>query len=132
MTTAELQTPEQRTVAVDACDVHQVHPAAVDRARSAEPDATTLVRMAELFRGLADPTRLQILLALAASELCVCDLAAVVGLSQSAISHQLRVLRQLRMVRSRREGKLVYYHLDDDHVLSLCAQTRAHLSEDHA
>ena len=116
---------------IATCEAHRLHPQAVDRARAAEPDAETLIRMAELFGALADPTRLQILLALAASELCVCDLAVVVDLSQSAVSHQLRVLRQLRMVRSRRSGKLVYYRLDDDHVLSLCQQTRAHLSEAH-
>ena len=117
------------TSAAPACDVIQVHPEAVAAAVAALPDGALLVRMAELFKALADPTRLHMLLALAGRELCVCDLSTVVGLGQSAVSHQLRTLRQLHLVRSRREGKLVYYELDDDHVVSLCEQTRAHLAE---
>lgn len=113
------------------CDAHQIHPEAVSAAAHNLPDADTVGRMAQLFKALSDPSRLQLLLALADRELCVCDLAAISGLSQSAVSHQLRTLRQLRLVRARREGKLVYYRLDDDHVLTLCNQTRAH-SIEHA
>ena len=122
----------QSPVAVEAapvCEVSQVHPEAVAAARRAMPDGLTVERMAELFKALADPTRLQMVLALAERELCVCDLAAIVGLSQSAVSHQLRTLRQLRLVRGRRDGKLMHYRLDDSHVLALCGQTRAHLTE---
>ena len=119
------------TATAPVCDVEQVHPDAVAAAMEAVPDGELVARMAEVFKALGDPTRLNILLALAGRELCVCDLSAAVGLSQSAVSHQLRTLRQLHLVRSRRDGKLVYYHLDDDHVLSLCEQTRAHLSETH-
>lgn len=117
--------------AAPVCETLQVHPEAVAAALAAAPDATTVARMAEIFKALADPTRLHILLALAGRELCVCDLCSAVGLSQSAVSHQLRTLRQLHLVRSRRDGKLVFYALDDDHVRSLCEQTRAHLTEAH-
>lgn len=118
-------------LADESCAEMRLHPAAVAAAAQAVPPAPIMARMAEVFKGLADPTRLHILLALTGTELCVCDLCAVVGLSQSAVSHQLRTLRQLRMVRSRREGKLVYYQVDDEHVLRLCEQTRAHLTEPH-
>lgn len=115
----------------DACEVLHVHPADVAAAQAAMPHDDTVAGMAEVFKALGDPTRLQILLALRDRELCVCDLASLLGMSQSAVSHQLRILRHLHMVRSERRGKLVYYALADEHVLSLCEQTRAHLSEPH-
>jgi DNA-binding transcriptional ArsR family regulator len=86
-------------------------------------------RVAETFSVLGDPSRVRIVHALSLSELCTSDLAAVVGMSESAVSHQLRTLRQLHVVRSRRDGKLVYYSLDDDHVRSLFEQGLAHAVE---
>ncbi|KLU64095.1 hypothetical protein DEAC_c39100 [Desulfosporosinus acididurans] len=85
--------------------------------------------LAELFKTLADPTRVRIIDALAKAELCVCDLAELLNLSQSATSHQLRVLRGNKLVKYRREGKMVYYALDDEHVLSLYNQGLEHINE---
>jgi len=82
-------------------------------------DGLTATRLAQTFKALADPTRVRIISALSHSELCVCDLAAALGMSQSAISHQLRKLRRMRLVKNRREGKHVYYTLDDEHIHDL-------------
>ena len=93
-----------------------------DRVQKALPhllgDATAL-RLAETFKALSDPSRVRIVSLLADAELCVCDLAAVLGMSQSAVSHQLRTLRDLRLVRWRREGRQIFYTLDDEHVADL-------------
>lgn len=86
--------------------------------------------LADTFGVLGDPSRIRIVHALSLSELCTSDLAAVVGMSESAVSHQLRTLRQLQVVRSRREGKLVYYSLNDDHIRSLFRQGLEHVLED--
>jgi DNA-binding transcriptional ArsR family regulator len=90
------------------------------------PDQKEIVEMAEIFKALSDPSRLKIVLALLKREHCVCDIAVICQQSESAISHQLRVLRTLKIVKNRREGKSVYYTLDDDHVMSLI-----HYSLDH-
>ena len=82
-------------------------------------DETTSARMAALFKAMGDPTRIRIIWCLSLGERCVRDIASSVGLSQSAVSHQLRMLRELHLVRTRREGRRVYYSLDDDHVHSL-------------
>ena len=103
-----------------------VHIDAVIAARRDLPSAEDLTGMTEIFSALADPTRLRIVAALASSELCVADLAATVGLSQSAASHQLRVLRERGLVRTRKEGRRAYYALDDDHVDALYLQARDH------
>ncbi|MFZ3102168.1 MAG: metalloregulator ArsR/SmtB family transcription factor [Desulfitobacteriaceae bacterium] len=87
--------------------------------------------LADLFKTLADPTRVKILDALSKAEFCVCDLAEILGLSQSATSHQLRVLRNNKLVKYRREGKMIYYTLDDEHVLGLYSQGLEHISEHH-
>jgi ArsR family transcriptional regulator, lead/cadmium/zinc/bismuth-responsive transcriptional repressor len=85
--------------------------------------------LAETFRMLGDPTRVRILDALSAGELCVCDIAALVGISESAVSHQLRLLRGMRLVRPRRAGRLVYYAVDDQHILELLRQALTHVEE---
>jgi DNA-binding transcriptional ArsR family regulator len=85
--------------------------------------------VAETFRVLGDPTRIRILDALGPGELCVNDLAARIGLSESAVSHQLRLLRTMRLVRVRREGRLAYYAVDDHHILELLSQARTHVQE---
>jgi DNA-binding transcriptional ArsR family regulator len=110
------------------CDDRVVHVEAVRTARGTLPTGPTLAGLAEVFATLGDPTRLRIVAALAHQELCVCDLAATVGQTQSAVSHQLRILRSLGLVRSRREGRLVYYALDDGHVTALYGQALDHLA----
>ena len=85
--------------------------------------------LADTFRVLGDPTRVRILDALSAGELCVCDIASLVGISESAVSHQLRLLRGMRLVRPRRAGRLVYYSVDDQHILELLKQTLTHVEE---
>jgi ArsR family transcriptional regulator len=92
-------------------------------------DARTVEALADTFRALGDPTRVRILDALAPGELCVCDIASLVGISESAASHQLRLLRGMRLVRPRRAGRLVYYVVDDHHILELLSQTRTHAQE---
>ena len=85
--------------------------------------------MAETFRNLGDPTRVKILQALTVEELCVCDLAKLLGVSESATSHQLRVLRSQRLVRFRKEGKMAYYSLDDEHIVTLMKEALRHVRE---
>ena len=110
------------------CDDRIVHMDAVRAARAALPPVERLAGIADLFVALADPTRIRLIAALSARELCVCDLAATLGASESAISHQLRLLRDRGLVRSRREGRLVYYALDDDHVAGLYAAAVEHVA----
>lgn len=113
--------------ALDTCDIDHVHPEGVRRAQARLPDAHVASDLAALFSAFGDPTRVRLLAALAAGPLCVCDLAAVLGMTQSAVSHQLRLLRALGLVRARREGKLVWYTLDDDHVRTLLAVGAEHI-----
>ena len=90
-------------------------------------DAVSL--LAETFSVLGDPTRLRIVYALSQQELCVCDLASVLDMSQSVVSHSLRALRQMRLVRHRRDGRIAYYSLDDDHIASLVGEGFRHVKE---
>ncbi len=113
---------------METCSETVVHPEAVAEARRAV-EAAPVEALADTFKVLGDPTRVRILLALSARELCVCDLAELFEVSQSAVSHQLRILRAHRLVRARREGKLVYYSLDDDHVRTLFAEGLRHVEE---
>ena len=114
------------------CEVDVVDQAKVTRARQALPPPATVGLLAETFKALGDPTRLQIVSALAHEELCVCDLASLVGVSQSAVSHSLRVLRDLRLVRYRKVGRIAYYTLDDAHIVSLLGEGRRHVEEQAA
>ncbi len=111
----------------DQCDVQAVHADKVQLAQAQLLDGPSAARLAELFKALSDPTRVRILSALATAELCVCDVAATLGMSQSAISHQLRVLRQLRLVRRRKSGQMAFYALDDEHVSDLLRQSLEHV-----
>lgn len=123
--------PSRRPAAAgDACDVFHVDPARVARVRQALIGPEVVHGLAETFRALGDPTRVRMLDALSHGELCVCDLAQLIGLSQSAVSHQLRLLRQLRLVRSRRAGRMVFYALDDRHIVTLVRQGLRHVAED--
>ena len=112
-----------------ACPAREVHPDAVKRAREALPEAADSDMLAATFRILGDRTRLGILGALSAGELCVCDICETLGMSQSAVSHQLRLLRETRLVKNRREGKNVFYSLDDDHVKALFNLGLEHVRE---
>jgi DNA-binding transcriptional ArsR family regulator len=103
----------------DACEVACVHPEAVAQAQAAMPSTHALIRASTLLKAVADPTRLRLLSALASGELCVCDLSVLAGTSESAVSHQLRLLRDLSLVKGRKEGRVVYYRLDDAHVTHL-------------
>ena len=119
-------TDAPRRLATDACDGERVAPADLERARAALPEDVAL-ELAETFRLLSDPGRLRLIAALLeAGELCVCDLAEVTGLSQTACSHNLRLLRAQRLVRYRKRGRNVYYTLDDDHIRDLLDVARAH------
>jgi DNA-binding transcriptional ArsR family regulator len=113
----------------DRCACRCIHPEKIAiAARDALSDEENR-QMAELFKALADPTRLRILKALTGQEMCVCDLAQLAGVSESAISHQLRLLRQLNLVGNRRSGPILYYRLADDHVRELMEMALAHVRE---
>jgi len=112
-----------------ACGVRVIHLDRVRRARARTLDDVTLDRLCALLKALGDRTRLGLVLALRDQEMCVCDLAAALGLSESAASHQLRRLRDVNLVRARREGQIVYYRLDDDHVVQLLDVGLAHAGE---
>jgi len=113
----------------EICDVNIIHSDDVKKALDKMPGEDARRAMLEILTAMADPTRLQILLALKDRELCVCDLSAVLCMSQSAVSHQLRTLRDVHCVKSRRSGKIVYYALDDDHVGELLNVALSHVSE---
>lgn len=111
---------------VDVCDCVHKHDYIQ---KKVIPDETTLYGLADLFKVFGDPTRIRILYALSAGELCVCDIASVLNMTQSAISHQLRVLKQIKLVKFRREGKTVYYSLADAHVETILSQGLEHVQE---
>jgi len=113
----------------DTCEVTYVHRARVTSARRAIHDGATLQGLRETFMLLGDVTRLKICLALAREELCVCDIAALLSVSESAVSHQLRLMRAMRLVRYHKEGKMVYYRLDDAHIGRLIHLGAEHVSE---
>lgn len=115
----------------DVCEVQFVDDVRVGEAKRAAKSPGAVMDLAETFKVLGDPTRVRIAWALAHAELCVCDLAALVGASQSAVSHSLRALRQLRLVTYRKAGKIAYYRLDDRHIADLLADGFRHV-EQHA
>ncbi|MDL2206721.1 metalloregulator ArsR/SmtB family transcription factor [Eubacteriales bacterium OttesenSCG-928-N13] len=106
-----------------------MHPDIVSRVGSTMPAEETLYDLAELFKIFGDSTRIKILYALLESEMCVCDIASLLGMTQSAISHQLRILKQAKLVKNRREGKTVYYSLADGHVHTVLHQGMEHVQE---
>ncbi|MCX6133658.1 MAG: metalloregulator ArsR/SmtB family transcription factor [Ignavibacteriales bacterium] len=105
------------------------HQAAIRTAKKGLAAELTIVEMAETFKVLGDQTRLKIVLALSKQELCVLDIATVVGMSESAVSHQLRLLKSLRLVKQRKDGKLVFYSLDDEHIEDLLRVASRHSEE---
>jgi ArsR family transcriptional regulator len=120
---------EEAGARAPVCSTNCVHEESVALAGSAMLRPAEADRVAALFKVFADPTRVRILSALAASELCVCDLGVVLGMTQSATSHQLALLKAARLVRSRREGKVVFYSLDDSHVRMLLDLGAGHSRE---
>ena len=117
---------------LDTCDVPCLHPELVRAARATLLSNGEAQDLAAIFSVLADPTRVRLVQALAERELCVCDLANVLGMRQSTVSHQLRLLRALRIVRFRKEGRVAYYALDDAHVAGLLVQGLEHVREPEA
>lgn len=118
--------------AVADCQATHLDRSRADALRARLLPARTVEGLAETFRVLGDPTRVRILDALANGELCVCDIAAFVGISESAVSHQLRLMRGMRLVRPRRAGRQVYYAVDDHHILELMMQAMKHVEENAA
>jgi DNA-binding transcriptional ArsR family regulator len=113
----------------ETCGTRVVHLERVARARAEAIGTKEMERLALTFKIMGDPTRLNIIMALRGGEMCVCDIAAYIGISESAVSHQLRRLRELSLVRSRRDGQVLYYTLDDDHVLDLVNVGLEHVRE---
>jgi len=114
---------------VPCCEEALVHTSAVERVRASLPPDEQLYDLAELFKIFGDSTRVKILYAMLESELCVCDIAKLMEITQSAVSHQLRVLKNSKLVKFRREGKTVYYSLADSHVIQILDQGMEHVLE---
>ena len=114
---------------VECCDFYQVHDDVVKAAKEKMPDEDELYDLAEIFKVFGDSTRIKILYVLFEQEMCVCDIAQLLNMTQSAISHQLKILKQSRLVKNRREGKAVFYSLADGHVRSIINQGLEHIEE---
>lgn len=115
---------------VEHCETHEVHQAILKKVRAGMPDEDALYDLAELFKIFGDSTRIRILFVLFESEMCVCDLAEALNMTQSAISHQLRILKQNKLIKNRRDGKQVFYSLADGHVQTIIGQGLEHILED--
>ena len=110
-------------------DFMHAHNDTVEKVKNNMPEEELLYDLAELYKVFGDTTRIKILYVLFESEMCVCDIAQLLGMTQSAISHQLRILKQSRLIKFRREGKTVFYSLADDHVRTIIGQGADHLAE---
>ena len=113
----------------EKCEVTLIHEDNVKKAINELPDDELIADLSDMFKIFGDQTRVKILMALESGELCVCDIAAVMNMSQSAISHQLRVLKQSNIVKTRRQGKVVYYSISDDHVKEIFDIAIVHVQE---
>lgn len=113
----------------EICEVKETHPGLLQKVQQTIPEETELYDLAELFKVFGDTTRIRILFVLFEAEVCVCDLAELLHMTQSAISHQLRILKQNKLVKCRREGKSMFYSLADDHVRTIIAQGTEHIEE---
>lgn len=118
-----------RDCEIDQCDFICVHEDVVNQVLKVMPQDQELLDLADFFKVFGDATRIKILYVLSQSEMCVCDIANLLKMGQSAISHQLRVLKQMRLVKFRREGKTVFYSLADGHIESILAQGMEHINE---
>ena len=114
----------------EVCETQHVHKKTVGAVKNAMPDEDTIYDLAELFKVFGDSTRTKIISALFEAELCVCDICAVLSMTKSAVSHQLRILRQTNIVKARRAGKEVFYSLDDDHIYQIYQTALKHLTEE--
>ena len=114
---------------ISICEITTIHEDFFQKVKDKMPEEDVLYSLGEFFKILGDGTRIKILNALFYSEMCVCDIAALLGMTQSAISHQLRVLKQGRLVKHRKEGKSVYYSLDDEHIKHIIEQGLTHIKE---
>lgn len=113
----------------ECCELFHVHEDVVQAVNEKMPDEDKLYDLAEIFKVFGDSTRIRILFLLLEAEMCVCDIAQLLNMNQSAISHQLRILKQAKLVKSRREGKSVFYSLADDHVFTILSQGMEHIEE---
>lgn len=111
------------------CEFMHAHPETIERIKGIMPDDDALIDLAELFKVFGDSTRIKILSALSGGELCVCDISTVVGMTSSAVSHQLKILKNAELVSFRREGKTVFYSLADGHVNTILKQGLEHINE---
>ena len=114
---------------IEVCRSNELHEDIVDSVRAKMPDTEMLYELAELFKVFGDTTRVRILYALSAQEMCVCDIADLLDMTHSSISHQLRVLKQARLVKFRKEGKTVFYSLDDCHISQIFSCGLEHIEE---
>ena len=114
---------------IESCSCNVIHGEVVSEVKEKLPEDETLNDLAELFKVFGDSTRIKILCALFEAEMCVCDLSALLNVSQSAISHQLRVLKSSRLVKFRRAGKIIYYSLDDEHIKHIFDEGLKHITE---
>ena len=115
---------------MEKCEVTCIHQEIVNKVRKQLLDMTEIQKLSGIYKALGDPTRLRILHCLKDEEMCVCDISVILEMSQSAISHQLRVLRNLRLVKHRKEGKMVYYSLDDNHIFRILDEGLHHIRHD--
>ncbi len=113
----------------DRCDCNIIHEEVVDSVRGRMPDDDTLMDLGDAFKVFSDSTRLKILCALLHHEMCVCDISALLGMTKSAVSHQLRILKQTNLVKNRRDGREVYYSIADDHVETIINNGMEHVLE---
>lgn len=120
--TAEEKARIQQEVDEGSCEFMHIHEEIVDKVEKVMPDEQQLLDLSEFFKVFGDSTRIKILYVLSQSEMCVCDIATLLQMGQSAISHQLRVLKQMRLVTFRRDGKTVFYKLADSHIQTILAQ----------
>lgn len=114
---------------VELCTFLHVHEDLVEQVRASMPPEEELLSLADFFKVFSDSTRIRILTVLLCAETCVCDIAQLLGMTQPAISHQLRILKQMNLVRARREGRTVFYSLADDHIASILSQGMEHIRE---
>jgi ArsR family transcriptional regulator len=119
----------ENKIEFDRCDCSVIHEDVVTKVKNKMPPEENLYDLAELFKVFGDTTRIKILCALTEAEMCVCDIAVLLNMTQSAISHQLRALKQARLVKYRKEGKVVFYSLDDDHVNHIFSIGLKHVNE---
>lgn len=120
---------KKNEIEIENCNCNVIHEETVNKVKDLLPKEEILYDLAELFKVFGDSTRIKIICALFESEMCVCDMAALLGMTQSAISHQLRTLKSARLVKFRRDGKVIYYSLDDEHIKHIFDEGFKHIIE---